>query len=106
MFDEGCSSNSKTPREVWVRLFGLLVFLGGKKLEKVGRRLWGFYCYRHMYQGFFKASMGLPPCSCGWREISACVGHQDGGEELEDPALVGTSTCFHNPVGEGSSDFQ
>ena len=35
--------------------------------------------------------MGPSSCSYGWREISPCVCHQDGGEELEDPSLVGIS---------------
>ena len=34
------------------------------------------------------------------------IGCQDGGEELEDPALVGISTCFHCPIGEDFCDFQ
>ena len=55
--------------------------------------------------GFSLSFNGLPSCSCGWREISACVGHQDGGEVLEDPALVGISICYHCLADEESYDF-
>ena len=97
--DEGCSPISKTS-QVWVRLFGLPVFVWEEKNLKK------FYRRRQLYLGFFRASLGLPPCSCGWKEIFASVDHQDGGEELEDPAMVGTSTCLLYHAGKGSSVFQ
>ena len=41
--DEGCSSNPKTTKEVWVRLFGLPIFLWEEKnLKRMGDACKGF----------------------------------------------------------------
>ena len=41
--DEGCSSNPKTPKKVWVRLFGLPIFLWEEKnLKRLGDACGGF----------------------------------------------------------------
>ena len=41
--DQGCSSNSKTPQEAWVRLFGLLIFFWEEiNLKRLGDAYGGF----------------------------------------------------------------
>ena len=68
--DEGCSPNSKTLQEAWVRLFRLPVFLWEENnLKRLGDAYGGFIAADEGTRVYFTALMGPPSCSCGWKNF-------------------------------------